>query len=192
MQAQAAMDYILGRLKKDLPRNLYYHSIEHTLDVLERVESLAVAEGVGTAEIILLKVAACYHDAGFLINNRNHEKLGCRIVREHLPEYRFSSEQIKTICGMIMSTKIPQSPRNHLEEIICDSDLDYLGREDFASIGQRLFRELKAYNVLQTEEEWDRLQINFLTAHSYWTTTNRKQRASLKATHLATLKSKWG
>lgn len=191
MQAQAAMDHILGRLKSKLPRNLYYHSIEHTLDVLDRVESLALEEGVSGIDVVLLRVAACYHDAGFLVNNRNHEKLGCKIVREELPDFDFTKTQIDTICGMIMATKIPQSPRNHLEEIICDADLDYLGRADFLPIGQRLFQELKAYRVLQTEQEWDQLQIKFLSSHKYWTATNRRQRADSKAIHLATLKSKW-
>ena len=63
---------------------------------------------------------------------------------------------------MIMATKIPQSPRNGLEEIICDADLDYLGRDDFYEIGATLFEELKAYNVLQNEREWNRIQVKFL------------------------------
>ena len=56
------------------------------------------------------------------------------------------------ICGMIMATKIPQSPKNYLEQILCDADLDYLGRDDFYDIGGTLFKELKTYNVLDTEE----------------------------------------
>lgn len=190
MQAQSAMDDIVGRLKKELPNNLYYHSVAHTLDVLDRVESLGREEGISETDLILLKVAACFHDAGFLINNRNHEKLGCKIVRESLPAYDFTPEQIDQICGMIMATKVPQSPRNHLEEIICDADLDYLGRTDFFAIGQRLFKELKAYKILTTEKEWDELQVKFLSSHVYHTSTNRQKRAPLKKNHFATLLAK--
>lgn len=187
MQAQSAMDHILKRLQKELPRNLYYHSVAHTLDVLERVESLGQSEGVLEDELLLLRVAACFHDAGFLVNNRNHEKLGCKIVRNTLPAYGFSATGIEQICGMIMATKIPQSPRNHLEKIICDADLDYLGRNDFISIGHRLFKELRAYKVIQTEREWDELQVKFLSGHTYCTATNQRDRAPYKAKHLAKL-----
>ena len=34
------------------------------------------------------------------------------------------------------ATKIPQTPLTKLEEIICDADLDYLGREDFFEISR--------------------------------------------------------
>ncbi|MEL6356876.1 MAG: HD domain-containing protein, partial [Bacteroidota bacterium] len=80
MRYQAAMEAVLKRLRKELPRNLYYHSIEHTRDVLARVEELAKNENLNEHDFQLLRVAACYHDAGFLINNRDHERLGCKIV----------------------------------------------------------------------------------------------------------------
>jgi len=192
MRYQAAMDAVLERLRKDLPRNLYYHSIDHTLDVLDRVTSLAAAEHVGEQDMILLRVAACYHDSGFLINNRDHERLGCKLVRRELPDFGFSDKAIQIICGMIRSTKIPQSPRDHLQRIICDADLDYLGRDDFYTIGRRLFRELKAYRLLGTEAEWNRLQIKFLRQHQYWTQTNVSLRRPKKLERLRELVAEWG
>lgn len=191
MRYQAAMEAVLKRLRKELPRNLYYHSIEHTRDVLTRVEELAKAEDISERDIQLLRVAACYHDAGFLINNRDHERLGCKIVRAELPQYDFSSEDIEQICGMIRATKVPQNPRTKLQKILCDADLDYLGRKDFYRIGQRLFRELKAYRILNTEAEWNRLQIKFLRRHQYWTETNKLLRRPEKLARLAELEAKW-
>jgi hypothetical protein len=114
--------------------------------------------------------------------------LGCDLVREHLPRFGYNKEEIERICGMIMATKIPQSPNNHLEEIICDADLDYLGRDDFYSIGQSLFEELQAYNVVQDIETWNRIQVGFLTSHGFFTKTNKKRRASVKAEYLEELK----
>ncbi|MEM7575251.1 MAG: HD domain-containing protein [Bacteroidota bacterium] len=193
MRYQAAIDAILARLGRDLPPNLHYHSIEHTLDVLERARQLAAAEGISDEEdLMLIQVAASYHDAGFLINNRDHERLGCKLVRQELPAYGFKDDQIKVICGMIRATKIPQQPRNLLEEIICDADLDYLGRDDFYPIGQRLYRELKAFRVLGTVEQWNKIQIKFLRAHAYWTTTNRRLREPLKQSRLRELIDEWG
>ena len=88
-----------------------------------------------------------------------------------------------------MATKIPQSPKNKLEAIICDADLDYLGRDDFYDIGNTLFEELKAYNILQTEEAWNKLQVKFLENHSFFTNTNRRRRAPRKGKYLRELRA---
>ncbi|MEO0626582.1 MAG: HD domain-containing protein [Bacteroidota bacterium] len=185
---QEAIDAILSKLERGLSRNLHYHSIAHTRDVLARTLELAEAEGIDDPEDVnLLRTAAAYHDSGFLINNRDHERLGCKLVRAELPEYGYTDDQIDRICGMIRATKVPQKPRNIYEEIICDADLDYLGRDDFYPIGQRLFKELKAFRILETEEEWNALQIKFLNGHSYWTETNKRERAEKKAAYLKEL-----
>lgn len=188
MRVQEAIDAILSKLERGLSRNLHYHSIAHTRDVLARTLELAEAEGIDDPEDVnLLRTAAAYHDSGFLINNRDHERLGCKLVRAELPEYGYTDDQIDRICGMIRATKVPQKPRNIYEEIICDADLDYLGRDDFYPIGQRLFKELKAFRILETEEEWNALQIKFLNGHSYWTETNKRERAEKKAAYLKEL-----
>ncbi|MEL6669215.1 MAG: HD domain-containing protein, partial [Bacteroidota bacterium] len=79
---QEAIDAILSKLERGLSRNLHYHSIAHTRDVLARTLELAEAEGIDDPEDVdLLRTAAAYHDSGFLINNRDHERLGCKLVR---------------------------------------------------------------------------------------------------------------
>ena len=91
---------------------------------------------------------------------------------------------------MIMATKIPQSPKNHLEEIICDADLDYLGRDDFFVIGDKLFAELSMYGIIDSENDWNKLQVTFLEKHHYFTKTALKNRKSKKEQHLVLIKSK--
>jgi hypothetical protein len=123
------------------------------------------------------------------VSNKNHEKLGCMIARKHLTDYNYTESEIEMVCGMIMATKIPQTPRNYLEEIICDADLDYLGRDDFYDIGATLYQELKAYDVLQSEEAWNKIQVNFLEAHSFFTKTNKHRRTNRKQQYLQELKA---
>lgn len=188
MDYSASKNFILDKLEKDLSPDLHYHGLHHTLDVLSTAESLCVEENINDYDTILLKTAALFHDAGFLRNNINHETLGCDIVREFLPTFGYSKRAIEKICGMIMSTKIPQSPKNKLEKIICDADLDYLGRDDFKKIGDTLFEELKAYHYLKTREEWDTMQITFLEKHTFFTESSRTKRQPIKAAHLAQLK----
>ncbi|MBK5272334.1 MAG: HD domain-containing protein, partial [Bacteroidia bacterium] len=99
------------KLEQDLPKDLFYHGIHHTLDVLEQAERIAKAENISGAEdLMLLKVACLYHDRGFLITYSGHEEVGCKMAKEELPVFHFADKQIKIICGLIMATKIPQTP----------------------------------------------------------------------------------
>lgn len=83
----------------------------------------------------------------------------------------------------------PQAPRNKLARILCDADLDYLGRPDFVRIGSTLFTEMKHYGVLSTEREWNELQERFLERHKYFTATNKRLREPVKQEHLAAVKA---
>jgi hypothetical protein len=192
MQFQKAKAYINGRLKRELPGHLTYHSVSHVKDVYAAAERLAASEGVKGEDLKLLLTAVMYHDCGFMISSKDHEKLGCDVARESLPQFDYSPEQIERICGMIMATRIPQSPKNLLEQIIADADLDYLGRDDFWTIGNKLFEELQMYGIIHTEDEWNALQIRFLDQHHYFTKTAIETRKAQKDQYVAILKSALG
>ena len=100
-------DHIIGKLKKELPKDLYYHGIHHTLDVLKSAQVIGKDEKISEEEMNLLKVAVLYHDSGFTKVYRNHEAVACDMAREDLPKFGFSEKDIDIICGMIMATKIP-------------------------------------------------------------------------------------
>ncbi len=189
MDPHGAKAYILERLRNELPKERTYHSLAHTLDVYASVIDIAEKEGlVNEEDLALLKTAALYHDSGFIVHGLDHEQQGCVLVREHLPGFGYSASQIQRICDMIMATRIPQSPRNKLSRILCDADLDYLGRTDFKRIGDLLFAEMRTFGVLATELEWNQLQVRFLERHSYFTVTNKRLREPVKQQYLAELK----
>lgn len=183
--------HVVNKLQARLPQQLTYHSLAHTLDVLKQAENIARAEGFTCPEgLLTLKVAALYHDAGFIDRYHDHEAQGCQIAQQELPGFGFSEEQIERICGMIRATKIPQSPLTFQEQIICDADLDYLGREDFTQIAQNLYKELVSFQMLEGEEDWNALQLKFLEKHEYFTGFSRENREKHKQAHLAALKEK--
>ncbi len=176
---------ILEKLKLGLAKNLYYHGLHHTLDVLAEAERIAREENIsGKEDNLLLNVACVYHDSGFLVTYKNHEEAGCKIVSEELPSFGFTRQQIQIICEIIMATKIPQTPHNKLEEIICDADLDYLGRNDFFPISNSLFREVKERGWVDNERDWNIKQVAFFKAHHYFTPTNKNLREKEKQKHL--------
>ena len=181
---------ILSRLENELDPRLGYHNIAHTLDVLEQAEVLAKQEKVTDKhDLLLLKTSAVFHDSGFLFVYKNHEEKSCEIASESLRNV-FSEEDIKKVCGMIMATKIPQTPKTLLEQIICDADLDYLGRDDFEPISRNLYKEFIVFKIIPEDIIWDHIQIKFFESHSYFTGTSVSKRNKKKLKHLNTLKER--
>ena len=181
---------ILSRLEDELDSRLGYHNIAHTLDVLEQAEVIAIQEKVTDKhDVLLLKTAAIFHDSGFLFVYKNHEEKGCEIASESLKNV-FSEEDIKKVCGMIMATKIPQTPNTLLEQIICDADLDYLGRNDFEPISRNLYKEFIIFKIIPEDIIWDHIQIKFFESHHYFTGTSISKRNGKKLKHLNILKER--
>jgi adenylate cyclase len=164
-------EIILDKLEKELPDYLYYHNVKHTVDVVTEVELIGWAEGCTDEEILVLKTAALFHDAGHTIAYDNHEYFGAQLAREMLPLYNYTSEQIEQICSIIMATRLPPKPTNLLENIICDSDLDYLGRSDFIPVSNTLYEELKVLNKMGSLNDWNKIQVKFISGHQYFTET---------------------
>lgn len=184
-------DSVHKRLENDLPDYLHYHDAEHTKGVIERSVFLAEKEGLSNPEIELIKVAALYHDAGFLIGRENHEEKGCKLASKELPEFDFSENQIETICGMINATRIPQETHNIYENIVADADLFYLGTDTYKYYSNKLYLELKHSNPDMTEKEWLKIQLNFLQAHSFHTDYAIKVLSPVKQKHLEELTQLW-
>ncbi|MBL7817469.1 MAG: HD domain-containing protein [Saprospiraceae bacterium] len=187
MNYLSAKNFILNELNQLSP-SLTYHGKHHTLDVLNVAESLCVAESISYEATVRIMTAALLHDCGFLRNYHEHEKHSCKIAQEVLPQFNYTEGDIKHICEMIMATKIPQMPKDYCAKILCDADLDYLGRNDFYAIGQTLFSEMKIMHLVETEEEWNNIQIRFLERHQFFTKTSLYARTPRKNEHLEGLK----
>ncbi len=181
-------EVILDRLEKELPPYLYYHNFKHTIDVINQAELIGYGEGVDDESILLLKTAALFHDAGHIIAYDEHEYNGTLIAKEYLPKYRYTQEQIERICDLIMATKLPPDPQNLLESIMCDSDLDYLGRSDFIPVSNTLYKELHEQNKIGSLNDWNKIQVKFLSAHQFFTKTGKSLREVNKQMQIERIK----
>jgi putative nucleotidyltransferase with HDIG domain len=180
---------VLERLENELPDSLHYHSINHTMEVLEVCEEYIDRLDIPPYEANLLRVGALLHDIGFTVSSVDHEERGTEIAQDMMGELGYSEQDIKVVQGLIMATKIPQNPKNDLENIICDADLDYLGKDNYYEISNKLFRELKEGGVIESDEQWHQIQIKFLEAHEYHTDFARLHRQAVKEERLAELKA---
>ena len=166
-----------------LPINYTYHTIDHIRDVVEQSEKIAIKENMSLAEIKDIKLAAWLHDVGYIWSPMRHEARGAEYATAILTALNLPKAKINTITGMIMATNIPQSPKNLYEQIICDADLDYLGREDYEKNSNNLLQEIQL-NKKITDLEWLTIQNKFLMAHHYFTQYSQKSRKEKKHVRL--------
>lgn len=178
-QYELAFQKVESFLLENLPKQYTYHTIEHIRDVVKQAERIAKKEKIDKSIIQDIKLAAWLHDVGYIWEPNRHEARGAEYATSILTEMKFPKSKISLITGMIMATKIPQSPKNHLEQIICDADLDYLGRDDYDSNSNNLLKEIELSKKI-TLKEWLLIQEKFLKAHAYFTTTSQKLRNKRK------------
>ncbi|PID91858.1 MAG: guanylate cyclase [Bacteroidetes bacterium] len=176
IQFNDIQEIILDKLERELPSCLYYHNVKHTVDVVTEVELIGWAEGLDDEGILLLKTAALFHDAGHTVSYEDHEYHGTVLARKMLPAYAYSAEQIDKICEIIMATKLPPAPKDIYQQIICDADLDYLGRSDMIPVSNTLYKELREQKKIGSLNDWNKLQLSFISGHSYFTKTARNLR----------------
>ncbi len=175
MQFDKAYSFLIHKLESELPKYLTYHNVDHTKDVLENVQHLAVAENISEPEFTLLKTAALFHESGMLETYKGHEEISCQMAEKWLPDFEYTRDEIAQICSLIMATKMPQAPKNKLEQIICDADLYYLGTDTFLPKSNRLYKELHTAGIVKKRSEWKEIEIDFLKEQHYFTSSAAKQ-----------------
>lgn len=189
MDFAGAKSFILEKMERELNPDLVYHNLEHTLDVFNSAVNIAEKEGVKGKDLVLIKTAALYHDSGMLLRYVDHEDAAVEIIEEVLPRFEYEDEDIQTIASMIITTKLPQGADTFLSKILCDADLDYLGREDFFMTSHRLRHEWRTLNVNSlTLKEWYELQVKFLEDHEYFTDCVVELRQAKKEENLRQIK----
>lgn len=167
---QRASEYIFELFKEKLPEHLVYHNFAHTESVVASARKLAKGMKLGEDAIEIVTVAGWFHDAGFIEAYHGHEDVSKRIAEEFLRNEGIEEEKIGYILGCIEATRMPQSPKNLLEEILCDADMSALGKKTSFERSQLLRIEWeKALSKTMTDEEWLRGDLNFLTSHKYFT-----------------------
>lgn len=181
--------HVVNQLKSLLPNYLSYHDFPHTLDVEKAVERYANLEGVSNNDKLLLKTAALFHDAGFILQYHKNEDIAIKMIRNTLPRYGYSPKQIEIISKIVNSTKRSVEPITLLEKIMCDADHDYLGRPEYHIVANKLRDELQHNNQVFTDKEWIVFQLDFLeNQHQYYTETANNIRLNSKNSRISDLK----
>lgn len=178
----------MNSLKENLAPFLTYHDWKHTEHVIRMAEYIAHKESMSDEDIVLVKTAALFHDAGFIHSVADgHEKASIELAKNKLPQFGYNKVDIEIIEGMISATSIPQEPKTKLESILADADLEYLGTDSFERIGHNLYLEMKQTNPNLSISEWNDIQIKFLQSHQYHTPYCIQYRNPIKQRNLELL-----
>ena len=181
MQFDKACSFLINKLEIELPKYLTYHDITHTKDVIEHVTELAAKEGVEEPDITMLKTAALFHESGMLETYKGHEEISCKMAEKWLPDFEYNQDEISKICSLIMATKMPQSPTDKLQQIICDADLYYLGTDSYVTKANKLYQELHETGIVKNRVQWQDIQVDFLQSQHYFTeSANQRLHTKLK------------
>lgn len=163
---------ILNRLKIEIPKELTYHNLEHSIDVMKDSLLLAVYEDRNNREIELLGIAAAFHDAGFIIQYHNNEPIAAELASQAMKnDQNYSPEEVELVHDMILDTQITiKNKRIHrnvsheLSRYLLDADLANLGKESFFQINDKVYRERpKDMDIFKKES------LLLLSQHSWLT-----------------------
>ena len=173
--------YIRELFSEELPVGVKYHDANHTLHpargVVAVANRIAVAEKVSENDRELILAAAYFHDTGYIREFGHNEPVAARMAGRILKLIGYLPDEIEAIKNMILSTDLRRGPNTHLEKILCDADLDNLGRDDFFELDNKLREGRRVRGIdVSDDEKWYRGTLEILEKYPYHTDTQKKLR----------------
>jgi len=187
--------YIRELFRDELPDGIKYHDADHTLHPTRGV--VAIANRIGISENIseydreLLIAAAYFHDTGYIREYDKNEPIAARMAGRILKIIGYKPNEIEKVQKMILSTDLAREPKTHLEKILCDADLDNLGRKDFFKLDGKLRAGRRARGIdVSDDAKWYRSTLKIIKKHQYYTESQKKLREKGKQENIKRLLEK--
>src|SRR5690606_34812453 len=117
-----------NRLKEEV----CYHNFNHSKLVVNKIKEIGEYYKLSIEEQENLIYAGWLHDVGYWEGRgEGHEERGADLTQEWLSKFGLPQVRIDRIKSAILATKVPQTPKDLLESIICDADLFHLSSDKF-------------------------------------------------------------
>jgi len=165
-----AEDYVSSLYESDHNHNLVYHSIEHTRKVVDHVNEIAAHYELEEKDIIILNLAAWFHDTGHLYEDPiDHEKKSVKLMRDWIETKDIYAALVNEIDRTIMATRIDSEPSNLFEQIIKNADTYHFGTKEFKDFDKLMRKEMKMRNLDTILMDWEKNTLALLEHHQYYT-----------------------
>jgi predicted metal-dependent HD superfamily phosphohydrolase len=187
--------YIRALFKDELPGVIKYHDANHTLHpargVVAVANRIAISENISEHDRELLIAAAYFHDTGYIREYDKNEPIAARMAGRILQLIGYKPKEIEKIQKIILATDLARKPKTHAEKILCDADLDNLGREDFFELDAKL-REGRRIRGLDVNDDlkWYKGTLEVMKNHHYYTESQIKLREEKKQKNIKQLLNK--
>ncbi len=187
--------YIRELFKDELPDGIKYHDADHTLHptrgVVASANRIALSENISEHDRELLIAAAYFHDTGYIREYDKNEPIAARMAGRILKMIGYKPGEIKKVQRMILSTDLARKPQSLVEKILCDADLDHLGRDDFFKLDQKLREGRRARGLdVSDEAKWYKGTLELIKKHRYYTVSQKKLREEKKQKNIKRLLKK--
>ncbi len=165
----ATEDYARDILLNHLPKSYLYHTIDHTLQVVEAAEKIGLETGLDQNQLLLIKIAAWLHDLGYVNKYLGHEEESMSMAKTFLRGQGAEDELIDRVNQLIYATRLDVEPSNTLEEVLKDADLCNLSTEEALENSERIREEWKIFcDRIFDDMEWDEFNYRFFKNHEYY------------------------
>jgi len=162
--------YVISYFDVHHDPDLIYHNLRHTKDVVAATTQIANHYQLSDEDFFAVISAAWFHDTGYFTDKKDHESKSVGLATHFLKQHKVEQPVIDKVAGCILATKMPQSPADLLQQIICDADLFHLGTDDFRDKNKLLRKEMEAIKKHDIDkDEWRGYNIEFLQGHEYYT-----------------------
>jgi len=186
-----ATAYVEGLFRAKKPEWVKFHSFRHARAVAKASQEIGTACRLNAEDLETVTLAAWFHDTGYLEGIDGHEEKSVEIAAAFLRDNGYPEEKIGQIAGCIRATKLPQSPKNLLEQVLCDADIAHLASKDFFEVTELIRSEIEhRMRVKLTDSEWLTTNTDFVAGHRYHTDCARSKYADQQAANLEALKKR--
>ncbi|HEY8929963.1 MAG TPA: Pycsar system effector family protein [Mucilaginibacter sp.] len=188
---EQAKDYVLNFYRSHDTSKLLYHNLGHTEDVVAAAIKIANHYQLDDDDFFVVMASVWFHDLGYMIDLNIHEEKGAELAAKYFHDHAVDPKLIDEITGCILATRMPQEPKNLLEQIVCDADLFHLGTDKFEEKDKQLRKEINLlHNIDLTKEQWHEKTVKFMEEHSYHTDYAKLLLNNEKEKNLRSIKDK--
>ena len=182
--------YVTELLTTDWPEGLVYHNIDHTRRVVKQAEIIGSHENLNDEEMDIVKIAAWFHDVGYLKKYKDHEEVSIQIATEFLSGKGVGREYVDQITECIRATVVPQSPTDKISEVLCDADMMHVGMKKYPDIIKKLRNEWKNMGVKSlSNKKFKKSSIKALLDHKFHTAYCQVELSKMKDQNIRNLAS---
>lgn len=168
---QKSKNYVEELLSKKLSPNYLYHNLRHTQRVVKSTKEISNECALSTQELEVLLLAAWFHDTGYTVETKNHEKNSCKIASQFLEDLEYDPKLITKVNDCIMATEKNSVPKSLSEKILRDADASHFAQSSYLETSELLREELKLLNLANfSYSDWLEVNIKMLgNQHHFYT-----------------------